>query len=60
MCKFATTIVIGLLSGISAYAISHARQRVRYKPLPYIKKVYPSLYVLHQQNHFLNNNQDLS
>lgn len=60
MRKFATTLVIGLLSSISASAISHLSERALYKPHPFKEKVRPSLYALQPQNHLFNSDQGLS
>lgn len=60
MCKFATTIIIGLLSNVLASAISHFSQRILYDPLQHKEKAIPSFYVHHSPSHLFNNGQGLS
>jgi hypothetical protein len=57
MRKFATTLFIGLLSSVSASAISHFSQRVLYKPPQHTEKIAPPLYLLRPQNRLFNSNQ---
>ena len=59
MRKFAPPLFIGLLSSISASAISHFSQRILYKPFQHKEKAAPLFYVRHPQNGLLNSNQGL-